>query len=157
MQPCRKRIKIFSDFEHDDGIHRFDITDKVPAEGAFALLYVPNIIELHISGLTEINVQDFVECISYVRKLQFITLDECIQFSPYHLMKIFYQLKELRWISLVKCMPLQCTHTYCILSSCPKLKFIEFELSDLWSSVKDWNHLRALFFKVRFGRRVNFP
>ena len=107
--------------------------------------------------MTEINAQDFVDCIGFTRKLQLITLDECTQFSAYHLMKIFHQLKESRWISLVKCKSLECTQVYIILSFCPKLKFIEFEVSNLWSSVKEWQKLRNIFFKVRFGRRVIFP
>ena len=144
-------MKLLSDIEFDDGIKTVDITEHVPVCTAFTLLYFPNILELDMTGMIHINPQDFIECIGFVAKLQFVTLDGCTQFSQYNFMRIFDQLPECRWISLLKCQTLESTAAYCIMASCYKLKFIDFELSEIWSSARDWRRLRSIFFQVRFG------
>ena len=108
----KSRVKLLSDIEFEDGVRTIDVTDKVPKCSAFTLVYFPNIIELDISGMIEIEPQDFVECISYVSKLQFVTMDKCKQFNKYHFMKIFKQLPECKWVSLLKCQCLDYTACY---------------------------------------------
>ena len=156
FQTNERQINLFADIEFDDGIERTDVTHHVPVHNAFVLLYFPNITELDLTGMTHMNPQDVVECISYVWKLQFVTLDFCTQFSPYHLMKIFQQLKECRWISLVRCQSLDWTPAYCITSSSSKLKFIEFEMSHRWTSPSHWMQLRNIFLTVRFGAKMKY-
>ena len=147
-------MKLLSDFECDEGICTIDVTDKIPPCSAFSLIYFPNIIELDITGMVELNAQDMVECISYARKLQFVTMDKCKQFNKYHFIKIFDELPECKWILLLQCQSLDYTTAYCILSSCNKMKFFDFEVDQKWSCKSDWRKLLSIFLNVRFGRRM---
>ena len=151
------KVKLLSDVEFEDRIRTIDVTELVPPCNAFTLLYFPNINEKDMTGMIHINAQDFVECIGFVNNLQFVTLDHCTQFSAYQFMAIFDTLSECRWISLLRCQSLESTPAYCIMSSCPKLKFMEFKVSNEWSRTRDWRRVATIFYKVRFGRKVEFP
>ena len=135
----------------DDGYVEIDWTPSLGYFQPFHLIYFPNILHLDISDCNNITASDFIDCIQLVPKLDTIIMDGCDQFSQYHFVKIFTQIKMCSNVSLLRCQLLPFTPVYCILASLRLASFIDFEPGNVDSEEKDWRKLIAIFFKVRFG------
>ena len=70
-----------------------------------------------MSGINDIDVQTFIECVVFAKKLEIVTMDHCTQFSMYKFVKMFSKLNHINKILLVGCEKLNFAHAYLIVSS----------------------------------------
>ena len=117
----RFSVRSYSQFDFDGRIVTVNWTPYLGEATAFSILRFPNIEEINLSGCDNIVANDFVDCIGFCTKLRSVILDGCVQFSQYHFVKIFQNLKNVEQFSLVKCCKMPFTPTYCVCSFLPKL------------------------------------
>ena len=117
----------------------------------FTLFNFPHLLILDLSGCNRIIPDELVDSIGFLQELQVLNLDRCDQFTHYHFVKIFQQLKKLITTTLLECTRIPFTSAYTICCSLPHLQKIDFEPFSVKQEMKDWRHLIAIFFKVKFG------
>ena len=142
----------FTVIEMDGCSRQIDWTPTLGFFEPFTLMYFQNIVHLDVSGCNTMNPADFVDCIQFVPRVQTVVMDSCNQFSQYHFVKLFAQIRNCENISLVQCQMLPFTPVYCILASLKCPKFLDFEAANIDGEKKDWRQLIAIFFKVKFGK-----
>ena len=147
-------LKGYSDFEVSGKSVRVDWTPYLGNVTAFSILMFPNIQELDITGCDNVVANDFVDCVGFIKNLQILILDKCIQFSQYHFVKIFKQLEKIQKFSLVECCKIPFTPAYCICSVLHELQEMDFEPDNILVEKKDWKKLKAIFFTVKLGKNV---
>ena len=109
---------------------------------------------MDVTGCDNIVANDFVDFIGFLKNLQILILDKCIQFSQYHFVKIFKQLEKIEEFSLVECRKIPFTPMYCICSFLHQLRKMDFEPDNILVEKKDWKRLKAIFFMVQLGKNV---
>ena len=118
------------------------------------LVYFKNIVQIDISGCTEIIATLFVDCIATCRNLRIFSMTGCIQFSEKNMQKIFNQLPELEQIDCTSCADVTFATAYNIISPLKKLLGINLEPKFARAEYEDWKRLVQIFRFVTFGHSI---
>ena len=141
----------YSTFSCNEDVIEVDWTRYLGYMSAYTILNFPNLVHLDISNCHGIDPNDFVDVVGFEHLLENLIFDGCVQFTQYHFVKIFAQLKNVKNISLVGCTKLPFTPVYCICASSPKLQSFQFEQDNIDIEKKDWKRLIAIFHYVRLS------